>query len=467
MRMFSVKQTDRLNSPRGHRMECGLILRALSMLMTSGVAAQTSREWVRVYTCDDSVVVSRCVRRSLVTRIVRHIFLCLLLAGGSTVLAQSESSVSTERGNAQRTGVYLPTTITPPPGKLWQSDKVFDLDRPSQYSVSRWDVWHGKVPAVTAKNTYVYPHEPHYFDPVIHNGIVYVSVYSRGGAMYAVDASTGKVGWHVTTGSAFTTPTIVGNILFAAAGNNLRALDLASRKELWRYETGGMISPEQYPVAVAGTVYLGSSDGKLVALDAATGNKKWTFDTGHKTSWSPLVFDGSTLLAVEGKGTIHALQVDPLKELWTYKGPGNAWWPVLAGDRLYFVDGDGYINAINTGDGKPAPEFEVKNRTQAPIAVNAGKLIHAGWDTGSIFAVDAKTGARIWKFDLQLPCWAPAVAGTSVYVTCGDGKLYGIDEATGKKLWSVRTGHNIMSAPVIADGAIYFIADDGRVHAIK
>jgi outer membrane protein assembly factor BamB len=42
-----------------------------------------------------------------------------------------------------------------------------------------------------------------------------------------------------------------------------------------------------------------------------------------------------------------------------------------------------------------------------------------------------------------------------------------IDAATGKKLWSKGTGQKPMSAPVIAEGAIYFIADDGKVHAVK
>src|SRR5947208_1827338 len=49
----------------------------------------------------------------------------------------------------------------------------------------------------------------------------------------------------------------------------------------WRWKTGGRVRSS--PAVAAGRVYVGSMDGRLYALDAATGKLAWKYDTEGTT----------------------------------------------------------------------------------------------------------------------------------------------------------------------------------------
>jgi outer membrane protein assembly factor BamB len=49
-------------------------------------------------------------------------------------------------------------------------------------------------------------------------------------------------------------------------------------------------------------------------------------------------------------------------------------------------------------------------------------------------------------------------------VGSNDGSLYALNAATGAKLWSYNTGNDIESSPVVADGAVYVISANGTLY---
>jgi PQQ-dependent dehydrogenase (methanol/ethanol family) len=68
-----------------------------------------------------------------------------------------------------------------------------------------------------------------------------------------------------------------------------------------------------------------------------------------------------------------------------------------------------------------------------------------------VFAVDAKTGKRLWQYDPKLGktvyCCGPvnrgvAIAGNLLYLGRLDGKLVALDQETGHEKWSVQAGDN-------------------------
>jgi quinohemoprotein ethanol dehydrogenase len=111
-----------------------------------------------------------------------------------------------------------------------------------------------------------------------------------------------------------------------------------------------------------------------------------------------------------------------------------------------------------------------------PIVVD-GVLFTAG-TTGRAYALDAATGAEIWKFDPQSDSqynrWACcdevnrglAVWEGMVYVGAFDGRLFGLDAATGAVVWEVDTiidharGYSSSGAPEIA-GDVVVIGNAG------
>lgn len=84
--------------------------------------------------------------------------------------------------------------------------------------------------------------------------------------------------------------------------------------------------------------------------------------------------------------------------------------------------------------------------------VAAGKLIlfHRIADRESVEALDAKTGAALWKFDYPTayqddfgfdegPRATPTIAEGKIYTFGAEGALHCLDRDTGKKQWSVNT----------------------------
>jgi PQQ-dependent dehydrogenase (methanol/ethanol family) len=110
-----------------------------------------------------------------------------------------------------------------------------------------------------------------------------------------------------------------------------------------------------------------------------------------------------------------------------------------------------------------------------PIAVDGRIFVTSPWS--KVYAFDAKTGTRLWKYDPHVPgefavklCCGIVNRGVAVWkgkVIWGtlDGRLIAVDASSGKKVWEVQATDpkktlSITGAPRIADGRI-FIGEAG------
>ena len=123
--------------------------------------------------------------------------------------------------------------------------------------------------------------------------------------------------------------------------------------------------------------------------------------------------------------------------------------------------------------------------------VFADGVLYFGSDDGSIYAVEAETGARKWSYATAGPVpSSPAVADGVVYFGSYDGKFYALDARDGKVIWKFVTGgerrfeaknlHGMMpknqtmadpwdiflSSPVVVNKAVYFGSGDGNLYAL-
>jgi outer membrane protein assembly factor BamB len=97
-----------------------------------------------------------------------------------------------------------------------------------------------------------------------------------------------------------------------------------------------------------------------------------------------------------------------------------------------------------------------------------GGVVYFGDFAGTVHAVDAVTGNRIWSHP-GLGDWAidPAVANGAVYVVTGGGdSVVALEAATGKFLWARATHGGVFGAPAIANGLIYAASNDGHLYAL-
>jgi outer membrane protein assembly factor BamB len=245
----------------------------------------------------------------------------------------------------------------------------------------------------------------------------------------------------------------------------------------------------------------------------------WSRDLGSPTWAPPVVADGLVYVGTQD-GKFHAVRSSDGTAIWTWSGPnridGRA---IVSGDALYFVDGKNDLVCLNrTGGGlrwrsalydealagKPLPANPTFNRrTAIPLLLDG--TVYCGSADGGLHALDAATGAKLWRHDAKAPVFSgvawhgadtlmfgtmdgsvvlfdrrtrqetlrakvgggvvttPVVAGGRLIVGSRDYFLYGLDPADGSVAWKFSYWFSwIESTPVLADGLIYVGASDYR-----
>jgi eukaryotic-like serine/threonine-protein kinase len=97
----------------------------------------------------------------------------------------------------------------------------------------------------------------------------------------------------------------------------------------------------------------------------------------------------------------------------------------------------------------------------SPVVAN-GIVYICSYD-GNLYALNAKTGEKIWNYNatrLNIGC-SPTVADGIVYVGSGDQNryLYALDAYNGELLWTAYIGATVTKDPTIVSGVIYLAAD--------
>jgi outer membrane protein assembly factor BamB len=96
--------------------------------------------------------------------------------------------------------------------------------------------------------------------------------------------------------------------------------------------------------------------------------------------------------------------------------------------------------------------FQTGNMTESSPAVANG-VVYVGADDSNLYALDGKTGAKLWSARLEHYVDSPAVANGVVYVA-SSFNVYAVNARTGAKLWVYKVGYNVYGAAV-ANGMVY------------
>jgi outer membrane protein assembly factor BamB len=102
----------------------------------------------------------------------------------------------------------------------------------------------------------------------------------------------------------------------------------------------------------------------------------------------------------------------------------------------------------------------------SPVIGPGEDTIYTGTDAGTVYAVDAATGAVRWSAPAGAGVVAsPALAGGTLFVPTADGDLVALDAVTGDVLWSAATGAGQTVQPAVAGGVVFTGSSDGSLHA--
>lgn len=258
----------------------------------------------------------------------------------------------------------------------------------------------------------------------------------------------------------------------------------------WRFETGGGVVST--PLVHGSSIVFGSGDGHLYAVDR-NGAQRWRFDAGSPIASSPKIA-GKTIYVTARSNTLFAVDAASGALRWKVAGGADLplpWGhesgdhyiasPAIDGASIIFAAGDGVVRSVDA-TGTIRWQTPLGERIRATPTVAEGRVF-IGTVNGHIVALDAKTGAMIWKFatdgvtidsskfgfDRHTIQSSPAVADGIVVTGARDGKIYALHAANGQVKWTQSHGTSwIITSPAIVDGIVYLGSSDaGFVQALQ
>ncbi|WP_432347229.1 glucose/quinate/shikimate family membrane-bound PQQ-dependent dehydrogenase [Shinella yambaruensis] len=319
------------------------------------------------------------------------------------------------------------------------------------------------------------------------------------------NVGTLKVAWQYQTGDVKlpddvgettyqVTPLKIGDTLYMCTPHNWAiALDAATGKEKWKYDSNSGMNPDRQhqtcrgvtyyadPAATAGAtcaarVYLPTSDARLIALDAATGDVCTSFaengvlqleqgmpynPAGYYYSTSPpVITDGKIIIggAVNDNystqsqsGVIRAFDVNTGALVWNWdSGNPDVTTPLPEG-QVYTVNSPNSWSVFSYDDALGLVYIPLGNRV--PDQLGMGRSEHVEKYSSSIVALDIGTGAVRWVrqtvhhdlWDMDVPA-QPALIditkdGATIPALVGptkQGDIYVLDRRTGEPIIPVK-----------------------------
>jgi outer membrane protein assembly factor BamB len=220
-----------------------------------------------------------------------------------------------------------------------------------------------------------------------------------------------------------------------------------------------------------------------VQLPAAVANADWP-EPGHaSTNAIPNAQGDATLRPVwtasAGKGSDSDSRVTAS--------------PIVAGGMVFALDAESHVFAFNAQNGqvvwsKDLTPPESATRTSwmgmigggtdgtkgfgGGVAFHDGKLFVAS-GFGQVLALDAKTGADVWKAQIGVPVHsAPVVEGGRVYIITQENELRALDEKDGKELWRhngiAESASMLLSSNVAVSGEFVIVPySSGEIYALR
>ena len=307
--------------------------------------------------------------------------------------------------------------------------------------------------------------------------------FQEGDMVYAIDLQTGEAKNRFDIDKVhFYSPVVAGGLLFLEAGDRaFYAFDRRDLKTRWKIDKEGYRFGVNSSAVAYGMVYLGSAEeihyvgeevkysrkipkASVQAVDALTGAQKWMVAIkGYPTQIA--VIDEVVYFGDEDRH-LFAVNAKDGQEVWRFTASGNIGTPAIMNGRAFFSDEDGNLYAVDLKSGQATWKAAIKNKVRAHLAAYNNMIYYGGMKNG-IYAVDALTGQEKWVYRTTKLCLAPVVANGAVYVACRDNTVLAIDAENGQEKWKYKTSRPPYSHPVVGNGVIYYLDEEGVMYALS
>ena len=296
--------------------------------------------------------------------------------------------------------------------------------------------------------------------------------------IHAFDKETGALDWervahqgepidkrHIKSTYASATPATDGRIVVAWFGSQgVHAYDVEGNF-LWRVDVGRLDlgaydipafewGPASSPILWNGLVILQcdtQEDSFILALEAETGRMAWKADRDELPSWStPSVYDGPSgpELVTNAPNMIRGYDPRTGEELWQLGGSSKitAPTPIFTDERI----------VVASGRAPERPIFVLRPGARGDLTLPDGETSSAD---------------VLWSKVRRGPYMpTPLIYDGILYVLANNGVFDAYDLQTGEELYRQRIPHlgsGLSASPIAADGKIYLSSEDGDIIVVR
>jgi len=209
--------------------------------------------------------------------------------------------------------------------------------------------------------------------------------------------------------------------------------------------------------------------------------QNWTEGPHLLQLWNGPVLADGIVYSAPLDGVLRARDPFTGEVLWSRQLGGQYFYtgtPTIANGVLYatFYDSTGgSVYALDAltgatiwvdGPGNTSLDFNAR----VSMAYRDGMVFGSAWGNfvnGQVYALDASNGSVIWSTDATgLPFGGAAVRGGLVYQGTTAGWVYAFNETTGAVVWSVMLDNTVTSVPLIALGSVFVGTYSGTMYAL-
>src|SRR5262245_22070544 len=367
--------------------------------------------------------------------------------------------------NLRRTRVYHAQGLQEPKSVLWKTQKLFALRHEETISGRTRSAYHfGDVITSHTALSLITTDKEGYFN-----------FRTDDGYWFVIDLQNGEVKKRFKLQNGFfSVPVVAGDLLFLGMSDgSFSAFDRHDWKARWQIGRKGYDFAGASPAVADGTVYFGgaidtnqpnmSLKSSVHAVDALTGTEKWTL-TNKGISTSVAIAD-EVIYFGDGDRHLVAVNAKNGQDIWMFTASRNIRTPAIMDGRAFFGDRGGDLYAVDLKNGQAIWKAAKKNKVGSHLAAYNNMIYYSGVEN-SLHAVDALTGQEKWIYRTKKPCLAPVIAKGVIYVATFDNMLLAIDAESGQEKWKYKTPHPPYSYPVIGNGVIYYLDEEGVMYAL-
>lgn len=332
--------------------------------------------------------------------------------------------------------------------------------------------------------------------PIAADGLIYAMDIDAG--VTAVDISSGRVVWSQELDNPDERSNVAfgggvafwnGSIYATTGYGFIVSLDAKSGYENWRYD--GSIPFRNAPTVADGRLFAVTQDNRILAFDANNGNEIWdqvgiTEVATMFGAASPSVF-GETVVAALSSGELIAMRVQNGRILWqdslsrtsrltplaTLADIDGS--PVIDRGRVYAVSHAGRMVSIDMRSGQRAWEGNVASVNTPMVAGEFGFVITVDAELACISLADGRVrwATQVQKFENQdkrrgLISWtAPIIASDRIFIASSHGYLLTVSPYTGKVISGTKLPAGVNTAPIIVDGTLVLLTENGELIAYR